>query len=444
MIEKYINAHNPILPLKYHIPDAEAHCMSDGKLYIYGSYDKESGVFCSREYLTVSTPDMKEWTIHETAFASGQVKWTYDENAPKYQGLDWSKPTPFLLEMMKRDAEKGVEIDFSTFPKDMLFAPDAIEKDGKYYLYFCMSDDSEGVAVSDKPEGPFINPKQLACGGIDPSVFIDDDGQAYFYWGQLFGHGAKLKEDMMTLDENSIVYNLVTEEKHFFHEGSSVRKRGDIYYYVFADMERGKPSSLGYAISKSPLGPFEYKGIIIDNDGSDPNVWNNHGSIEEFNGQWYVFYHRSSRNEQAFRRLCIEPITFNEDGTINEVKMTSQGIGDPFALGEKIMAYHACQLSGTAYLTPYGEKSEVLTSISSGDTATFRYVKSKEDYKNIEIKANGSGMIKIFMNDVEAGYIKISNGEVSNKKFSMNSGEYELGLKFEESEGLELIELILY
>ena len=78
----------------------------------------------------------------------------------------------------------------------LLFAPDCIEKDGKYYLYFCMTDDSEGVAVSDRPEGPFTDPVQLPCGGIDPAIFIDDDGQAYYYWGQLF-HGVKLNEDMI-------------------------------------------------------------------------------------------------------------------------------------------------------------------------------------------------------------------------------------------------------
>ncbi len=130
---------------------------------------------------------------------------------------------------------------------------------------------------------------------------------------------------MTSFCRKDVVDNLVTEEQHYFHEGSSVRKIGDTYYYVFADVERGKPTSLGYATGKSPLGPFTYRGIIIDNADCDPDSWNNHGSIECFNGQWYVFYHRSSRGTESFRRLCVEPITINPDGSIDEVKMTFPG-----------------------------------------------------------------------------------------------------------------------
>lgn len=116
-----------------------------------------------------------------------------------------------------------------------------------------------------------------------------------------------------------------------------MRKRNGIYYYVYPCVFRnGRPTCLAYATSKSPLGPFQYRGIIIDNAKCDPESWNIHGSIEEFHGQWYVFYHRSSGNCRANRRLCVEKIFFNDDGTIGEVKMTSQGAGDPFALGEQI------------------------------------------------------------------------------------------------------------
>ena len=109
-----------------------------------------------------------------------------------------------------------------------------------------------------------------------------------------------------------------------------MRKIGDTYYYIFADVERGRPTALGYATSDSPLGPFTYRGIIIDNADCDPDSWNNHGSIACFNGQWIVCYHRSSRNSRMNRRLCMEKIRILEDGTIPEVKMTSQGLGDPF------------------------------------------------------------------------------------------------------------------
>ena len=105
--------------------------------------------------------------------------------------------------------------------------------------------------------------------------------------------------------------DLITEAEHGFHEGASIRKRNGIYYLVYADISRGRPTCLAYATSRSPLGPFTKGGIIIDNTGCDPETWNNHGSIAEFNGQWYIFYHRSSQASNFNRRVCVEPIHFN-------------------------------------------------------------------------------------------------------------------------------------
>lgn len=457
---KFSNQRNPILPLSVHIPDSEAHVMSDGRVYIYGSYDDRSDVYCSEKYYVVSTGDMKEWTIHEEAFHGKQVPWFHDPNAPKYPGIDWSHPTPFIQKMIQRDMEKGVDIKakFEEEEKNqkeqpaLLFAPDCIEKDGKFYLYFCMPDDSEGVAVSDYPQGPFTDPVQLPCGGIDPAVFRDNDGSVYFYWGQLFSHGVKLNGDICSFDPENVVHNLVTEEEHFFHEGSSMRKCGDTYYYVYADMERGKPTSLGYSVGKSPLGPFEYKGIIIDNAECDPESWNNHGSIECIDGQWYVFYHRCSRGTQQYRRLCIEKIEILPDGTIPEVKMTSQGIGEPFAPGEKIMGYQACVLKGTAFIDvnknpdEKEEYPELLTNLSIGDRILFRYVKSEEAWKQMEMEYHGAGKLRINMNGKEAGVMEFGRTESLDFKcqketasIEMPKGEYEVELEVLEAEGLEIL-----
>lgn len=455
----FTNTRNPVLPLKYHIPDSEGHVMPDGKLYIYGSYDDRDDVYCSDRYYVVSTGDMKNWTIHGEALNGKRIPWFNDPNAPKYPGIDWAHPTPFIRKMLEEEAKKGNDMK-AAFEKEteeekppLLFAPDCIEKDGKYYLYFCMQDDSEGVAVSDHPEGPFSEPVQLPCGGIDPAIFIDDDGQAYYYWGQLFSHGVRLKEDMVSFDRAEIRDDLVTEEEHYFHEGSSMRKTGDTYYYVYADMERGKPTALGYSTGKSPLGPFTYQGIIIDNDGCDPESWNNHGSIECVNGQWYVFYHRCSRGSKLYRRLCIEPIKINADGTIDEVKMTSQGAGEPFAPGEEIMGYQACQLKGKVYIgvsdhaeenTGYPEK---LTNISDGDEAFFRYVKSEKEWSRIEITGKGSGTAEIYMNGKPAGSVQFSGSadktETAAGNLCMEAGEYEVVLKFKKPENLEILKIVL-
>jgi len=451
----YQNRRNPILPLQFHIPDSEAHVMPDGKLYVYGSYDDREDVYCSEKYHVVSTPDMEHWTIHEESLNGKQIPWFNNPDAPKYPGIDWSHPTPFIQKMLANMAADGEDMK-EKFEKEeegekpaLLFAPDCVEKDGKYYLYICMPDDSEGVAVSDRPEGPFTDPVQLPCGGIDPAIFIDEDGQAYFYWGQLFSHGVKMNADLMSFDRDDIVDDLVTEEEHYFHEGSSMRKIGDTYYYLYADMERGKPTSLGYSTGKSPMGPFTYQGIIIDNDGCDPKSWNNHGSIECVDGQWYVFYHRCSRGMEQHRRLCIEKIEVLPDGTIPEVKMTSQGVGEPFAPGEAIMGYQACGLSGTVYIglnedaATREQYPEELMNISAGDEMIFRYVKSETGYHRLGIRAAGSGRVTVLLNDTEVGEVSVENGVQTADVICAKPGEYELKLRVEAAEELKILEVVL-
>ena len=135
-----------------------------------------------------------------------------------------------------------------------------------------------------------MSKRGMACYQKDPAVLIDDDGQGYYYWGQGVPKVAKLKSNLMEIDTRTIAKPLDEAGNKAFHEGSSIRPISDTYYLVFADVSRRKRSiCLGYAISKSPMGPFEYKGIIIDKYGSDPAVWNNHGSIEKFNG-WGMFF----------------------------------------------------------------------------------------------------------------------------------------------------------
>lgn len=453
------NQRNPILPQKYHIPDSEAHVMPDGRLYVYGSFDDREDMYCSEKYHVLSTEDMENWTLHDEAFNGNQAPWFNDPDAPKYPGIDWTNPTPFIRKMIAgmagsgEDMKEAFESQEEKEKPPILFAPDCISKDGKYYLYFCMPDDSEGVAVSDRPEGPFKNPKQLPCGGIDPAVFIDDDGQAYYYWGQLFSHGVKLHPDMVSFDSEKIKDDLVTEEEHFFHEGSSMRKIDGTYYYVYADMERGKPTSLGYATGKSPLGPFTYRGIIIDNDGCDPSSWNNHGSIECVDGQWYVFYHRSSRNSQQHRRLCIEKIEIAPDGSIPEVKMTSQGIGAPFAPGEEIMGYQACGLRGTCYidvnrdLEITDDYPEKIVNVSKDDEILFRYIKSDSGFGKCRIYGQGDAQITVLLVNqaravVEAGTVQIRDGIQVSENICAGAGEYEVRLKVGRAERFELLGVI--
>lgn len=473
-MRQYQNQRNPILPVDIHIPDGEPHMMPDGKLYIYGSYDDGEHEYCSSEYYVVSTPDLRSWTVHDCAFRGKDASWIRDPNAPAYPGPDWTNPTPFmkkvikdsmkgmsLKELMKmakreRDQKKGKRDQEAAEP--LLYAPDCLYKDGKYYLYFCLADGGEGVAVSDAPWGPFKDAKQLPCGGIDPAVFADDDGQVYYYWSQFFGKGVRLNEDLVSFSPENTVENLVTEQEHFFHEGSSMRKIGDTYYYIYADMERGRPTALGYATSKDPLGPFTYRGIIIDNAACDPQSWNNHGSIECVNGQWYVCYHRSSRNSRRFRHLCMEKIEVLPDGTIPEVKMTSQGVGEPFAPGEKILGYQVCGLSGSAYIDADEMAGEKVTNICPGDELVFRYLKVLPDYTGITLETRGSGTLSVWLNDRRVGKVSVSSetdgiqaitsdlcmDALSDQEPACDSHDgrgYEVKLVCEEAEELELFGL---
>lgn len=448
----YKNNRNPILPPNCHIPDGEAHIMSDGRLYIYGSYDDLEDIYSSEEYHVVSTADLEHWTIYDTALRGQQAYWFRNPKYPRCQvGGDLDHPTPFMRKILTDKKKKGKDREELREERPLLYAPDCAEKDGNYYLYFCMPDDSEGVAIADRPEGPFSNPVQLPCGGIDPAVLVDDDGQAYYYWGQFSSCGVKLNPDMQSFDTNKIVKGLVTEEKHFFHEGSSMRKIGNTYYYIYADMERGKPTALGYATSESPLGPFTYRGIIIDNAGCDPECWNNHGSIECVNGQWYVFYHRSSRGSRLHRRLCIEPIVINQDGSIDEVRMTSQGAGKPFAPGEVIEGWRACELKGTVYIGLDERYDEKLTNISDKDSAVFRYICSELGFSGIEVKTFGTGSIIILLDGKTVGKLIVGeNGknvfetvQVNRTKLNVPAGQYELRLCFEKPDCLEIIEITM-
>lgn len=372
---------NPLLPRYFFMPDAEARVMPDGRLYLYGSQDisGEKG-YCSKEYHVFSTddPKLEKWIDHGVSVSNTL------ENAA----------IPFE-------------------PDVKLYAPDCIYRDGKYYLYVCGATKFEVVMESDNPEGPFTNVRQIigANGdGIDPAAFVDDDGQAYYFWGQFRLKGAKLKEDMATLDSDSIKDSILTEMEHGFHEGASIRKNGGKYYMVYTDVSSGRATRLSYAMADSPLGPYKKGGTIIDNIYCDPKTWNNHGSIECFCGQWYVFYHRSSQNSRTSRRVCVEPIYFNEDGTINKVEMTSQGASSPVNGFDKIDASVACRMKGNVYISPENqacnseaEVNEILVNGGGGnlieDWAEYRYVDLHDGASSWKLRGMGQGNIHVMIED---------------------------------------------
>ncbi len=406
---------NPILPENCFVPDGEAHVMPDGRLYIYGSWDLTNNPtrYCSKELHCFSTDDMENWTDHGLIFRNDSV----------WNGIPW-------------------------VPDALLFAPDAIHKDGKYYLYLCGDSEKyiyEGVAVAPTPVGPFSKAEKIEIAdndSIDPAIFVDDDGQAYYFWGQFNLRGGKLEDDMKTLIPETVRTNILTEHEHGFHEGSSLRKRNGKYYLVYADLSRGKATCLSYAMSDNPLGPYKKCGTIIDNIYCDPQTWNNHGSIECFNGKWYVFYHRSSQNAKSSRRACVEEIHFDENGLIKEVEQTSSGATGPIDAFSEIRAYRACRLFQKAYITPKDGR-DVLTNCGkmhwdTYDWAEYKYLDfgdGRATKANFKVRGKGKITVKI-EDDFNLGSVEFSTDEFTWVSFPVEhvEGVHAMWLALEEEE----------
>ena len=346
---------NPISPPGLYIADPEVRPMPDGRIYVYGSRDEPEHVWCSHSYNVLSTSDLIHWNVEQMSFAT---------------------------------TGKGKQTNYTD---RTLYAPDCIYHNGKYYLYYCLEGggEDEGVAVSSSPYGPFKEGMKIkGISGIDPSVFIDDDGQGYLFWGQGYAKGAKLSKDMLTI-EGAVHDSLLTYEEHAFNEASSVRKRNGIYYYIYGGHQRHGESNcatLNYATATSPFGPYTYRGVIIDNWGSNRRIVNNHGCIFEVDGQWYIAYHRPTHGGAMMRKACLEPITFNPDGTIQEVEMTTQGIGGPMSPLLRMDAARACLMGGhvtvVARYPKYDIPVEYLAEIRDGDYAYWKYY----DFDQAEVK----------------------------------------------------------
>jgi len=395
-------AHNPILPADCFIPDVEAHAWGDGRIYLYGSFDIQGREqYCSDVYHVYSSDDMVNWTDHGQSFSLADTAWARDCAA--------------------------------------LYAPDCAYKDGWYYLYYCVPDGRCGVAKSQSPTGPFedVGPIE-GVWGIDPAVLVDDDSQAYIYWGQLtWGKAAKLKDNMVEIDPDTVT-DMLTIEEHEFHEGSSVKKINGKYYFLFADTHRhgNRPTSLGYAVSDTPLGKYEYKGVIIDNFGCDPKVWNNHGSMECFKDQWYVFYHRSTHNGVMSRHVCVEPIYFDVDGNIMEAQQTTSGVGDPIPAKNAFPANLACALTGHVRIMGDEASKEnlVLAQICDGDTATYRYLLfNGETTLRLSMKSNAECRVELYLDGMYRAETKAAPSETYTEvemTLPAVSGDREVTLKF--------------
>lgn len=287
---------NPIINHLY-TADPSARVIGD-TLWLYPSHDKDDALsFSMEDYHAFSTTDMRNWKDHGVIFNP---------------------------------------ITQTVWAKEAAWAPDCIERNGKYYLYYPTDKKHIGVAVADNPSGPFHDPlghplisidsPGVVCDRdfIDPCVFIDDDGQAYLFMGQNTVCAVKLNDDMISYDGE---VHIVEGVKDFF-EAVWVHKRNGIYYMSYSDGPfRGHEPRIAYCTAKSPLGPYEYKGVIL----GPVNSGTNHHSIVNYKGQDWLFYHTADISRQLHpgfhcgvrRSVCCDSLYYNADGTIRPVIPTT-------------------------------------------------------------------------------------------------------------------------
>lgn len=340
---------NPYLPNTEHIPDGEPRVFGD-RVYIYGSHDfPASAEFCDNalKVWSASVDNLEEWTCHGVVFSTKDIKGHKCDT-------DWTS--------------------------GKLFAPDVVCKDGKYYLYAYIEGAKGCVAVSDKPEGPFTlistykyNIPNHRDGGIfiDPGVLVDDDGRVYIYCGYLKSYMAEINPDnMYEIIDGSYIEDIIPEEEPFaFFEACSPRKIGDTYYLIYSSK---RCPQLVYATSKSPTGPFEYKGVIVDSGDNFPGG-NDHGSIMKIKDQWYIFYHKMTNGSIMSRLGCVEPINILSDGTIEQAEMTSLGFSESLNPYKPVNVQTCCVMTEGAVITEKNIFEQCITNIKNGCTLGWKY-----------------------------------------------------------------------
>jgi arabinoxylan arabinofuranohydrolase len=307
-----LNAQNPIIQTMY--TGDPAPVIYNDTLFLYVGHDEDKNPvnsFLMREYSLFTTTDMVNWTAHKTPLKTSDFKWSAGDAS----------------------------------------ASQCIERNGKYYWYVSSLNKtspgvSVGVAVSDSPYGPFKDALDKALitnnmttfgkhswDDLDPTVMINDDGQAYLYWGNNACYWAKLNEDMISLASPITALDIFDKSAFGpdFEEAPWVYKKNKTYYMVYAS---NVVESIHYTTSKSLEGPWNYGGLIMPHMGKSGS---NHPGIIDYKGHSYFFYHNAALpyGGDFNRSVCIEEFKYNPDGSIPEMTMTTgitKGVGtlNPF------------------------------------------------------------------------------------------------------------------
>ena len=285
-------------PLVRHIYTADPSArVFDGRVYVYTSHDQNNSDndqhFDMLNWHVFSSDDLKTWTDHGPFFGLDDISWASKQ----------------------------------------AWAPDAVKVNDKYYFYYPVEQAKIGVAVSDSPTSGFVdaldrplidktnNEKVVGREPIDPAVLIDDDGQAYLFFGCRDARYVKLRDDMISLDGDirPLTIKGITDDKEntrgYYGEAPWVFKRDATYYLIYAN-GWAETSTLVYATASNASGPYTFQGEVMAPMGAGTS----HGSIVEFKNKWYVFYHDNSLSNDSKRRsVRFDEISFAADGKINRL-----------------------------------------------------------------------------------------------------------------------------
>jgi hypothetical protein len=383
-------AQNPLIKDHFNA-DPSALVVGD-RVYVFPSHDipapwdyARKDWFCMADYHVYSSGNLIDWVDHGMILDQKEVP--------------WGNPTAYSM-----------------------WAPCCIEKDGKYYFYFPNASKTGGftvgVAIADHPEGPYeVVPEPIeGIGGIDPCVLKASDGNHYIFWGA--GRCAKLADNMIELAEDNPVETMKWGNREMKNigvnclsglpsrqaEGPFAFERNG-YYYLTYPYVREDTEVLGYAMSKNPMGPYEYKGLIMEEH--ENGCWTNHHSIIEFKGQWYLFYHHNdySPDFDKNRSMRVDSLFFNEDGTIALVKPTERGVGITNSKSEiHIDRYSELSASGDsiAYLDPgnyfKGWKTVFYEKGAWAQYNTVQFDKAPKSVK-VQIVPPSAGTLEILQDD---------------------------------------------
>ncbi|WP_303207675.1 glycoside hydrolase family 43 protein [Bacteroides oleiciplenus] len=399
--QEHLNAQTPIIQTKFTADPAPM--VHKGTVYLYTTHDEDyapEGMagFRMKEWLLYTSTDMVNWTDHGTIANLYNFKWA-DPAVSGWGGF-----------------ENGA------------WAPQCIERNGKFYLYCPVQGRGIGVLVADNPFGPFTDPLGKPLIGaeydsIDPSVLIDDDGQAYLYWGNPNLWYVKLNEDMIScageITKDKLIRKIENQkDPYHFQEGPWAYKKNGHYYMAYAST--CCPEGIGYAMGPGPVGPWEFKGYIMKPNGKSSG---NHPGIIDYKGKSYVFGFNYRLNfmitdkHHERRSICVAELEYNPDGTIKELPWWDDGVGvEPVGTLNPYKRTEAETMAWSQGLkTAKDDKSGMyVTSIHNRDFLQVKAVDFGKGAKTFEVRAATitKGKIEIRLDDLDGtllGVCDISN-----------------------------------